>query len=196
MFFHLASQLGAIFLKERFLRRIDREGDLSAGREIAHLDRPVDQFITDRQLILAIAVITFQQRFSIGVRPFQMDDISSAIEIHAHFRVDAEIDRRIQRLIVHIVIIAKESDHQQHTGRHQAHDGRFPAEMWCGSPLFPHQDRIHDGLSDRIGEVGRFDEPAFLIQQDHISGVTFHYDISHHASTPLFLLIRCVRIIS
>ena len=186
------AQLDAVFLEENFVRRVDGKGDAPPFREKSHLDRPVDQLVGDRHLVLSPAVIPFQQRHAVFVCSDQRNNRALAVQIHLHLRVDDQVDGRIRH---QVVLIIPESEEKQQAGRRGSNPAADPADRPPGGP-FLHQYRVAHRLPDLIVEVRRLEKASLLIQKDHIAGVAFHYNIIHPAAAPFITCIKCPRRIS
>ena len=189
------SQLCAIFLEQGVLRRINEKGYLAAFGEKAHLDRAVDEIVGDRQFILSPAAVAFQKFCAVLVRSGQPDHVSVPVQIHLHLRIDGEVNGGID---AEIILVIAETEKQEKAGgdrgdgaAHQAGD----AASAGGLRLF-HQHGIFHGLADFVVEIGRFPEPALLIQKNRIAGMAFHYHVFHCAAPPFMTCLMCPRMIS
>ena len=70
---YLAGKLCAVFLNERFVRGVDREGNLSAFGQEAHFDGPVYQLVCHGSLIFAFSVVAVQQFSAILIGSGKVD---------------------------------------------------------------------------------------------------------------------------
>ena len=89
---YFGTKFRSILLKQGIVRGIDGEGNLAALGKKAHLNRPVDQLVSDGYLVFSFAIVAFQQRFPIFIYPRESYNRALPVEIHLHCRVDGQID--------------------------------------------------------------------------------------------------------
>ena len=189
------SQLRAVFLEQGLLRGINEKGDLAAFGEKAHLDRAVDELVGDRQLILSSAAVAFQKPYAVLVRPGQPDHIPVPVQIHQYLGIDGEVNGGIDAEII-LVIAEAEKQEQAGCGRGDGAAHQTGDTAAAGGLRLFHQHGIFYGLAHFIVEIGRFPEPALLIQKNRIAGMTFHYHVFHCAAPPFMTCLICPRMIS
>ena len=196
MVLHLLAQLHAVFLEQSLLRGVDGEVHRSALLQKAQLDGPVQQVIGHVCGVILRKLVALEQGFPIPVGWGQADYVPGLVQLHANLGVDGHVNGGVHTG----GLLVQGEDHGEYQAGGQARQSRpAPGEQGDEPALlgfFPQQHRVCHRLPHLIVEVGHFQEPALLVQEDGVTSLRLHDKIAHRAFSPFRTWARWPRMIS
>ena len=160
--------------------RIQTDGDLSIGLQIAHVYGPIHQFVCDQIQIFVLVAVSGDQVDAILIDTLQSHHPVLLIHIDADLRIDLHIHRGIG------LGFPGESDTQNQcqTGGGCSQGANPPVVFLLG--WNPHGLHFRERLAHLISPVGNLQKSTRFIQYHRIAGVAFHNHIFQADTPPCF----------
>ena len=153
--------------------RIGEEGNLTAVSQKTKFYRAVSKLVDDGILVLPAVFIVVDQNFSVVIYAVEVKHPAGTAQGHLNIRIDLHLERAVRDEEILVFIHTEDCDAE--AGCQAGCKADHPAHLFLSVlRIFQWKD-LFNNFANLIADIGSFDETAFIVQEDGIGAMHFHY---------------------